>query len=500
MRAVFVTNQHKTAFYSAVATKMREVGVPVCWISVSERWTKFLIENGWPESDILSLPRFGAEWSAPMGWTEEDRARIARIEATAEAGFKNILIMDRELSNKPSAETQNYILVVVREIERFILSKGITHGFGEPTWAPEMLTSEVLRAHGRGYYMGHPIRVPSTRIGFYEGIFHDTLVETDSSTAAHREIARVAIKAVSERGERPYYFAKNMNPQRFRSHWLGEAALALSRGGEAKYDHTVPSLLTRSRRRLIARKRAADVRSAKLFAEPLIDARRPYVLVLLHKQPEASVDVFGNALSNQLEVIKALVRILPFDWEVWVKEHGHAIGDRPLTAYETLATLPGVRLIQPGADTFKLIAGAGLTASVAGTACMEAGIMGYPAITFARVFFAPVMVADAVNPFGMNQHDMNDLLDRAEAFRTDPSRARRVEDFITWCVAQSSDGLVSDPLSNPECMEPGNIGRVAEAICGLMRATVGGDPLQKKRSARRNAQNSAARPTEMAAS
>jgi hypothetical protein len=485
MRAVFVTNQHKTAFYSAVAIAMREAGVPVTWISVSQRWTKYLIENGWPETDILSLPRFGGEWSSPPTLTDEDKARLARIEATAEAGFKNILIMDRELSKRPGLETQGYIPVVVREIERFIVEKGITHGFGEPTWAPEMLTSEVLRAHGRGYYMAHPIRVPSTRIGFYEGIFHDALVETAEPTTADRDIARAAIEAIAERGERPYYFAKNMNPQRFRSHWLGEAALALRRANDAAYDHTVPSLLTRSRRRLLARKRAADVQRAKMFVEPRTEAASPYVLVLLHKQPEASVDVFGNALSNQLEVIKALVRILPFDCEVWVKEHGHAIGDRPLTAYEGLATLPNVRLIAPTADTFKLIAGAALTASVAGTACMEAGIMGYPAITFGRVFFAPVLVADGVNPFAMNQGDMDSLLERAQAFRADPGRARRVEDFITWCVAQSAEGLVSDPLSNPECLDPTNVARVAAAVCSLMRATAGPGALQKKNRARR---------------
>ena len=257
VHAVFVTNQLKTAFYDALARRMHADGTPISWISVSERWTRYLLEQGWPQADILSLPEFGAEWSCPLSLSDNDRARLARIEASAEAGLKNILIMDRELSQRPGADVESYVSVVTREIERFVVAQGITHGFGEPTWAPEMLTSEVLRAHGRGYYMHHLIRIPSTRIGFYEGIFHDTLVEFDKPTETHRAIARAAITGITERGERPYYFAKNMNPQKLRRHWLDEAAHAIARRSEAKFDHSVPSLLTRSRRRFIARRRGS---------------------------------------------------------------------------------------------------------------------------------------------------------------------------------------------------------------------------------------------------
>ena len=140
-----------------------------------------------------------------------------------------------------------------------------------------------------------------------------------------------------------------------------------------------------------------------------------------------------------------------------------------------------MRLIEPGADTFKLIAQAGLTASVASTGCMEAGVMGYPAITFARVFYAPVLVADAVNPFALTLSSMADLLDRACAFRDAPGRAAKVEAFITWCVAQSCDGLISDPVSDPVCMEASNISSVARATREMMQATAALGTLQKGR-------------------
>ena len=482
MRALFVTNQLKTQFYHALASRMRALGVPVSWISVSERWTDYLKAEGWRDDDILSLPRFGAEWSRPWTVGAQDIARLARIEATAEVGLKNILVMDRELSKKPSAETEGYISVVTREIERFVLEKGVTHGFGEPTWAPEMITSEVLRAHGRSYYMHHPVRIPSSRVGFYEGIFHDTLVEFAPAGDTSRTIAQEAIAAVCERGQRPYYFARNMNPHRFKRHWLNEASVAIARGGEARHDHSVPGLLTRSRRRIVARRRAAQVQRSGMFIAPPANASRPFVLILLHKQPEASVDVFGGALSNQLEVIRALARVLPYEFEIWVKEHAHSLGDRALSYYRDLACIPGVRLIDPNADTFGLIPRAALTASVAGTACMEAGVMGYPAITFGRVFFAPLLVSDGVNPFAMTRAGMSALLERGRCWRDDPQRQARTLDFITGCVAQSGEGRIGDPVSDPTCIEPSNIERVAQLTVELMRATAAPGSSQKGRA------------------
>ena len=184
-RALFVTNQLKTEFYDAVARRMAQLGAEMFWISVSERWTQFLLSKGWPRAKILSLPDFGPEWSQPYTPTEEDKARIARIEATGEASFKNVLIMDRELNKRPGLETEAYVYVVTREIEKFVRANDIRFGFGEPTWAPEMIASLVLEANGGRYYMHHSIRVPSERIGFFRGIFQ-YLDETQGEVLEHQ--------------------------------------------------------------------------------------------------------------------------------------------------------------------------------------------------------------------------------------------------------------------------------------------------------------------------
>lgn len=159
----------------------------------------------------MSLPDFGPEWTSAQAPTKADAERINRIEASSETSLKNIVIMDRELNKWPGSRAETYVYVVLREVERFIRINGIRWGFGEITWACEMLTSEVLRASGGRYFMHHTVRIPSSRFGFFEGIFHGRLAHLAAPNAAHRELARQVMTRVRDSGEKPYYFAKNMN-------------------------------------------------------------------------------------------------------------------------------------------------------------------------------------------------------------------------------------------------------------------------------------------------
>jgi hypothetical protein len=84
-------------------------------------------------------------------------------------------------------------------------------------------------------------------------------------------------------------------------------------------------------------------------------------------------------------------------------------------------------------------------------------------VTFGHFLWAPIMLRSRLDPFGMTHRDMARLLDEAELLRGSPEQARRCEDFLTEVVAQSFEGLISDPANNPECLEPNNVEQVARA-------------------------------------
>ncbi|OKO76725.1 hypothetical protein AC629_32465 [Bradyrhizobium sp. NAS80.1] len=195
---------------------------------------------------------------------------------------------------------------------------------------------------------------------------------------------------------------------------------------------------------------------------------RPFALFLLQKQPESSVDVIGAPYTNQHEVIRALTRLLPLRWEIWVKEHPNAVGDRSLADYRDFKRLPGLRLIDPRADTHRLIARAALTISISGTACLEAGLLGRPAITIAEMFFSNILLRNGFDPFAASHTDFGVIIDEAKAMtsRRDYSRS---EDFLAWNVAQSFPGVISDPSNLPSTSAPANVQKVADATISFMR-------------------------------
>jgi hypothetical protein len=463
VRALFVTNQLKTAFYSLWARRMETSGATIFWISTGERWTNSLLRDGWDRSRILDLSDFGSRWTRPFTPSGEERSRLERIDRGSEIGLKNALIMDRELGLIPDWDIEAYGQITALEIERFVLENDIRFAFGEDTWAPEIITSAVMHANGRHFHAPHTIRVPSERFAFFRGVFQkriDTFREQPDDE--HRIIARRALSNLRERGERPYYFALNMNQNRLRKYWLDEAWQAVVRPSATKFDHTVPSLRARLGRRLASVTSGARARRAVTFETVPPTSDRPFALFLLHKQPESSVDVIGSPFTNQYEVIRALTRLLPFGWEIWVKEHPNAIGDRSPEDYRDLKRLPGLRLIDPFADTHGLLSRAAMTMSISGTACLEAGLLGKPAITVAEMYFDRVLLRNGFNPFQATHGDFARIVEEAAAMAARPPDAD-IEEYLAWNVAQSFQGLISDPVNLSSVTDQDNVNRVADA-------------------------------------
>jgi hypothetical protein len=469
VRALFVTNQRKTEFYSAWARAMEKSGAKIFWISVGERWTQYLLSAGWNPACILDLSRLGPRWKKAFAPSTEEKKRVEHIDQCAEISLKNALIMDRELGLIADWNIESYGQIVALEIERFVLENDIGFAFGEDTWAPEIITSAVMQANGRHFHAPHTIRVPSQRFAFFPGIFQKRVdVLCDRPDEQHRAIARQALADLHTRGERPYYFSLNMNQNRLRKYWLYEAWRAITQASTEQFDQTLPSLRSRIERRLVSIASGAIAKWSESFAPAPTASDRPFALFLLQKQPESSVDVIGSPFTNQYEVIKALTRLLPFGWQMWVKEHPNAIGDRSLAYYRDLKRLPGVQLIDPFADTHALLSRAALTITISGTASLEAALMGRPAITIAEMYFGGLLLRNGFDPFSANHRDFVRLIGETESMRCCPP-SDTIEEQLAWLIAQSFPGVISDPANLPSVTGGDNVQRVADATMAMLR-------------------------------
>ncbi|MBI4615889.1 MAG: hypothetical protein HY720_19890 [Planctomycetes bacterium] len=101
----------------------------------------------------------------------------------------------------------------------------------------------------------------------------------------------------------------------------------------------------------------------------------------LHYEPEASLNGVEPYFTNQLYAIEVLTKSVPADAFVVVKEHPAGVGNRPRGWIDTIARFPRVRLVHPFENSIELVRLAAATATISGTAGLEAAILGRPVVS-----------------------------------------------------------------------------------------------------------------------
>lgn len=133
-------------------------------------------------------------------------------------------------------------------------------------------------------------------------------------------------------------------------------------------------------------------RIAECYLEvPNVEALRGrFAYYPLHVEPEASTMVDAPMFSNQVHVVEAIVKALPPDMTLLVKEHPTMHGFRQLDFYRRLRRLPRVRLISAAVSPFALIRRCDLICSITGTAAFEAMLLRRPALVLGAFPFSVI--------------------------------------------------------------------------------------------------------------
>ncbi|MBL6935315.1 MAG: hypothetical protein ISR48_07870 [Alphaproteobacteria bacterium] len=140
--------------------------------------------------------------------------------------------------------------------------------------------------------------------------------------------------------------------------------------------------------RLIAlpfRIRHAHRHLARLATTSLNDLEnRQFVYYPLQKEPEVTIMQSAPECLSQHATILSLARDLPAGVLLAIKENTSAIGRRTASFYDQIAALKNVVLLRADTSSIDAIKQAAATVTIAGTASMEAAILGKPAITFSK--------------------------------------------------------------------------------------------------------------------
>lgn len=110
---------------------------------------------------------------------------------------------------------------------------------------------------------------------------------------------------------------------------------------------------------------------------------RPFVLFLLPKEPEYTVQSLAREFSNVQAIVQQVALSLPAGYNLVVKEHS-IVGFRRRAFYDDILKLPNVIMASPRLPGIELAARSAAVSTIAGTTAVEAALIGKQAIIFTR--------------------------------------------------------------------------------------------------------------------
>lgn len=323
-----------------------------------------------------------------------------------------IILTDRTLRLKDHYYVTKYLAYIIQKIENFIRTNNIEIVFIEPTWTHEILTCKICEKMGVPVWAPVKSKLVPDKFFFFSGYKNEIAFERSAQSDMH-VIADEVLNFVKVKSK-PQYFKKfsrrsKLTWSKFRVLY-DISRLAITNN---KNVNIQPTWFFAVKKKLGAILRAPFLMHFARFCKQS-DIQDPYVLVTLHVQPEASIDVVGGRYADQLNFIRCLARTTPSTHILVVKEHPHAFGDRKLTFYRELRAIPRVMVLSPWEESRTSILNADIVISNTGTSSLEAPILGVPGVTSTRMYFEKLMVVPSFDP---SIDRVSELLEKANVWK-----------------------------------------------------------------------------------
>jgi len=193
---VFLVSANKTVIFKEVAKKLENDGYSSYWITPSQKWNKWLLDQGIAQSRILNLPD-KVSVSNKGRLSSGEIERISRIENAANVSFSDLYFMDRVLRKKDYHYSFRYMLTCFDEISNFIKDNDVKSVFSEQTWNFEIITSIACNSIGINSYYIDGVKVPDGkdvgRFAFFQGSLLDKLPQSIKADKENFEFAEKII-------------------------------------------------------------------------------------------------------------------------------------------------------------------------------------------------------------------------------------------------------------------------------------------------------------------
>lgn len=445
----FITNYFKTYVFVEVAKSLKKSNIDTFWI-VPNRKQYVELQEIFPANHLLYI-----------GKKEVLSSKNEALDLPIDFKINELVYGDRVLKHESSQWSYDYLSKLVPLYSDFIKENEISYVFGELTWAHELIAYRLLSQTNDlncEFLNPHTIRIPNGRFTFFTNEFQSHILEADKNLPAKGDFIKL---------EKPSYLALNDKLLAKKGTLSHNLVLLKNFIFRTNQDSNDPTLYSNPIRQF--KIKTAEIYNRVIFknfiSETSIDALpkdKKRILFTLHKQPEASIDVIGRYYENQLDLIHNIWRMLPMDYILLVKEHSNAIGDRNLKFYKTIKRLPKTYLINNKADTHQLLDTISAVFTVSGTIAYEAALKNKISFTFAPTFFNRLKGCQEIKWSDFKENTLECLIEQN-------TKGLDQEEFSSWLLKNSYDGIMSDAYGDPRSVERKNIDKLSNAFKSIIK-------------------------------
>lgn len=442
-------------YFLPFAKALESKGFEVFWVSVLNADARHLERNGVSSGHVLNV---NAGFQPGTKSLEECGRELATFENDSDPKINDIILMDRLISRKNWRFSVQYLHHVATSVSRFYQQNEIGLVSSWRDTAVQMVSMLAARREGIPFVIPTRIRIPQEIYGFCTAHHTESFIPLRAPDTRDVEWANQFLLAFQSRGVAPALKKATRNfsdilrlmPSHLRA-FSYEFRRSFADVGNDYTRYPISRLLA-----MYLTRRVNLVRyKLRNPAERDVLPDQQYCLYTLHTQPESSIDVQGSYFSNQIELIRHIIRSLPATHRLYVKVHPTDVDGKPLEYYRSIKQIPGVVLVDYSVDTRTLLKNASIVFALTGTIAYEAGLLHKPVVVFARNYFnalptihrcdAPTQLPALVGKLLSDYTPPPDYRDRTVSFLA-ALRASCFDGEVSRTYGASNEGLRQSDL------------------------------------------------------
>jgi len=163
-----------------------------------------------------------------------------------------------------------------------------------------------------------------------------------------------------------------------------------------------------------------------------IESEKPIIYFPLQIEPERSLLITAPKYTNQIQVIRDIVNVLPKGYELYVKEHPMSIirSWHSVSFYKEIMSLPNTKLIHPSVKSKDIIKKSSLIITISSTTGIEATFYKKPSIIFSDLDFSIISSVHKIK-------SINELSSAIETYLKKDVRLSDLNNYVNLIDANS---------------------------------------------------------------